>query len=133
MVDDADDQRRARTVKRISDMQLAPVKTLPMTLFTLWMVGNDIHIFSIMFVSMAVSQPFAALLNTSKTFQFFESDPTVATELFRGKIIHMLCCCVAIAVGLVKLGWMGLMPTSAADWMDHGRPTTMERAYGVFA
>lgn len=124
-----DELQRTRKLKRISDMQLSPVKALPMTMLMLWMVGSDIHIFSIYFVANAISAPVQQIMNTGKTFSFFDGDNTISAEVFRGKIIYTLCCLVALCVGFVKLSWMGLLPTGQADWMDHSRPRLSETSF----
>lgn len=122
--------KRLRVQKRLMDLQFGPVKALPMTLFMLWMVGNDISLFSIMFVGMAVSNPITSLLGTNKLFESFDEmireDPSLRSSVTQAKLIYAACCVVAFVVGLVKLSWMGLMPVSSLDWMDHRPPTAAE-------
>eukprot|EP00658_Telonema_sp_P-2_P064236 TRINITY_DN53159_c0_g1_i1.p1 TRINITY_DN53159_c0_g1~~TRINITY_DN53159_c0_g1_i1.p1 ORF type:complete len:118 (-),score=35.93 TRINITY_DN53159_c0_g1_i1:60-413(-) len=61
-----DEVQHSRKLKRIQALQISPVTQLPMTLFMLWMVGNEIQIFSIMFVGMSVMNPIqSCLLYTS--------------------------------------------------------------------
>lgn len=126
--------RRQRVQKRIMDVQLGPIKSLPMTLFMLWMVGNDISLFSIMFVGMAVVNPIQSLLGTNKTFEMFsgdaKEDPALNGTILQGRVIFAACCVAALAVGIMKLSWMGLMPVSAVDWMDHRPPQYRELAVG---
>ena len=118
-------QARTRMLNRINGMQFQPVTQLPMTVFMLWMSGNDIHIFSIMMTGMAIYQPFNSLIGTNTAFKMFENDKTIASDVFRGKLVYAACCCVALLVGLVKLSWMGLLPTSASDWMEHAYNAAM--------
>ena len=117
-----------RKLKRINDISYGPVKSLPMTLFMLWMVGNDIHIFSIMMISMAITTPMGSLMQTGNVFKMFEGDESVKGKLPLAKLTYAACCLAALAVGLVKLSWMGLLPTAYADWMDHTPPTVRETA-----
>ncbi len=112
----------ARKVRRINDVQLSPVKQLPMTMFMLWMAGSDIHIFSIMMTGMAIMGPISALGNVNSVFRVFEGDAAVKAQVFQGKLIYLACCIVALGVGLAKLHFMGLLPTAAADWIDHSPP-----------
>ena len=119
---------RARKLRKLNDMQLAPANSLPMMMFMLWMAGNDIHIFSILITGTAVSQPFSLALNVGGTFKVFEDDPSIKGDLWRAKTVYLLCCVVAMVVGLIKLSWMGLMPFAASDWVDHTPPTYVSLA-----
>ena len=120
----------ARKTKKLFDMQISPLKALPMTMFMLYMVGNEIQIFSIMFVGMSIISPITTFFQAGSSFAMFAGDDTVRSEVTRAKLCFQACCCVALAVGLVKLSWMGLLPTAAVDWMDHSRPFVVERSWG---
>jgi hypothetical protein len=125
--------QHARKVRRISDLQLGPVKSLPMTMFMLWMAGSDIHIFSIMMTGMAIYQPLQALGNTGSVFKMFSDEPALRGDVMRARLIYMACCLVALGVGLAKLHFMGLLPTSAVDWIDHATPFYQETTTTHFA
>ena len=125
-------QQQERKLRRIRSLQFQPATSLPMTLFMLWMVGNDISIFTIMFVGMSISNPIGALMNTGKVFAMFDSDPTVKKDVALAKLIHAACCLLALGVGLMKLSWMGLLPVSAIDWMDHSPPKYAELSFSSF-
>jgi hypothetical protein len=125
--------QHARKVRRINDMMLAPVKSLPMTLFMLWMAGNDIHIFSIMMTFMAITGPLTALGQTTSIFQMFADDTSVRSDVTKGKLVYVACCLVAFVVGLTKLHWMGLLPIAASDWVDHSAPFYAETTSTHFA
>lgn len=126
--------KRQRTQRKLTAMQFDPVRSLPMTLFMLWMVGNDISLFSIMFVGMAVTNPITTLLGTQKIFEQFEEsvreDPSLRSTVTTAKLIYAVSCVGALVVGLVKISWMGLLPVSVSDWMDHRPPTITEFSYG---
>lgn len=127
---------RARINARLNDIRLAPVKQLPMTGFMMWMVGNDVSIFSIMFVGMAVVNPLQSILNVGKHFTDFEEDAEadreVRTAVNQSKWIYIGCCLVAFLVALVKLSWMDLLPVNAMDWMVNTPPSYKENSVGVF-
>ena len=115
-------ERRERKLKRLNGMQMSPVSSLPMNLFMLWMAGNEIGIFSIMITGNAIYSPISQLLKTNETFAAFNGDDEVKEELFRCKLVYAAMCVVALLVGLAKLHFMGLLPTAAADWLDHTPP-----------
>jgi hypothetical protein len=115
-------ERRERKVRRITGIQMSPVSSLPMTLIMLWMAGNDIQMFSIMITGNAIYQPIAMLAQTGAQFASFDGDADVKDDLIKGKLIYAAMCVVALLVGLAKLHFMGLLPTAAADWLDHAPP-----------
>ncbi len=121
--------RRSRIKRRIFALQFQPVAQLPMTLFLLWMVGNEIGIFSIMFVGMAITNPINALLDTKRVFEQFDGDvaedSSLRNDVLVGRLCYAGCCVIAMFVGLLKVSWMGLLPVSAVDWLSHA-PTACE-------
>lgn len=125
-------QQHERKLRRIRSMQFQPVTSLPMTLFMLWMVGNDLSIFSIMFVGMSIMNPISSLMNTPKTFQIFDGEADVKKDVAMAKLIYAACCLVALGVGLMKVSWMGLLPVNAIDWLDHAPPKYAEVSFASF-
>eukprot|EP00742_Colponemidia_sp_Colp-10_P024906 GILJ01030030.1.p1 GENE.GILJ01030030.1~~GILJ01030030.1.p1 ORF type:complete len:147 (-),score=20.83 GILJ01030030.1:34-426(-) len=125
-------QQHERKLRRIRSLQFQPVTSLPMTLFMLWMVGNDLSIFSIMFVGMSIMTPITSLMNTPKTFQMFEGEADVRKDVALAKLIYGVCCLAALGVGLMKVSWMGLLPVNAIDWLDHSPPRYAEVSFASF-
>ncbi|ESL10812.1 hypothetical protein TRSC58_01448 [Trypanosoma rangeli SC58] len=130
------DMQRVRALRMLSDLRMQPLKSLPMTLFLLWMVGNDVGIFTIMFVGMAVVNPLQSIVGTNNVFKAFEEeaekDANVRSALSQSKLMYIASCLVAFAVALVKLNWMGLMPVNAMDWLDSTPPDYKEYVQGFF-
>ena len=116
------EERRQRKINKMNSMQFSPVGSLPITALMLWMAGNDIHMFSIMITGNAIYAPIGALLSTGANFVQFQGDDEVKHDLWRCKLVYALMCLVALLVGLGKLHFMGLLPTSMADWLDHTPP-----------
>ncbi|KPA83190.1 putative mitochondrial hypothetical protein [Leptomonas pyrrhocoris] len=127
---------RHRVISRLNDIRLQPLKQLPMTAFMMWMVGNDVSIFSIMFVGMAVVNPLQSIFSAGKTFEDFEEDAKadrqIRSAVNQSKWIYIGCCLVAFLVALVKLNWMELLPVSSMDWMDNTPPAYGEFSTGAF-
>ncbi|AAZ11822.1 Protein of unknown function (DUF1077), putative [Trypanosoma equiperdum] len=130
------DASTARTHRRLNDLRMQPLSSLPMTIFMMWMVGNDVSIFSIVFVGMAVTNPLQSMLGAAKVFEEFneeaEKDPHVRSAVGHSKLIYIACCFAALAVALIKLNWMGLMPVNAMDWLDSTPPQYKEQSMGTF-
>ncbi|CAD2218145.1 hypothetical protein AGDE_02611 [Angomonas deanei] len=126
---------RQRVNYQINSLRLQPVSSLPMNLFLMWMVGNDVSMFSIMFVGMAVVNPISSILSVNKTFAGFEEeaakDKQIMSSLKLGKLIYVGCCIVGFLVALLKLTWMGLVPILSMDWMSTTVPAYKERSFGV--
>lgn len=127
---------RHRVMARLSEIRTQPLKQLPMTVFMMWMVGNEVSIFSIMFVGMAVVNPLQSILSAGKLFADFEEDSKadrqIRSAVNQARWIYIGCCLVAFLVALVKLNWMELLPVSSMDWMDNTPPTYQELSSGVF-
>ena len=114
--------RRTRKTNRINQLQMSPLSNIPVTLLMLWLSGNEIGMISIMMTFNAISAPISQLANITQAFVGFSNDPEVKEEVVRAKLIYFACCLVGLAIGLGKLHYMGLLPTGAADWLDHSPP-----------
>ena len=130
------------------EVALAPAKSIPMTLFMLYMVGNSIQIFSIIITFMNIMNPIKAIMQTGGVFESFaakEEDEDVgagrpaaaatsssrrtatsaaefqAKQLVKVKIVYVLCNLLSLACGLYKMSSLGLLPTYLSDWIGSGR------------
>jgi len=92
----------------------APGKQLFMTAFMLYMAGNTLQIFSIMMLGMALWQPIQRLMSMSSAFSKFAESHV---DLSIPKILYGLCNLAGVALALYKVNSMGLLPTSALDWI----------------
>lgn len=96
-------------LKKAWEVALAPVKSLPMTAFMMYMSGNSLQIFSIMMVVMAFKNPLMGLVSTNQAFERFQTD-SIAGQLIQVKLVYIACQIVALAVGVWKINSMGLLP-----------------------
>ncbi|KAI1430083.1 hypothetical protein F5Y12DRAFT_709636 [Xylaria sp. FL1777] len=103
-------------LKKAWEVALAPVKSLPMTFFMMYMSGNSLQIFSIMMVYMAFKNPIVGLVGTNQAFERFESDTNKA-KILQVKLAYIVMQLVALAVGIWKVNGMGLLPTTRSDWL----------------
>ncbi|AEO68744.1 uncharacterized protein THITE_121508 [Thermothielavioides terrestris NRRL 8126] len=94
-------------LKKVWEVALGPIKSLPMTAIMMYMSGNSLQIFSIMMVYMAFKNPIMGILGTNQAFERFETDSN------RAKIFQL----VALALGIWKVNSMGLLPTTRSDWL----------------
>lgn len=128
--------QRQRVNARLNDIRMQPMKQLPMTIFMMWMVGNDVSIFSIMFVGMAVINPLQSAFAVNSAFSDFEedanSDRVIRASVNQSKWIYIGCSIAAFCVAMVKLTWMGLLPVNSMDWMSSTPPSYGEYSTGAF-
>lgn len=96
-------------LKKAWEVALAPVKSLPMTFFMMYMSGNSLQIFSIMMVFMAFKNPVVGLFGTNQAFERFESDTNKA-KIVQVKLAYIAMQLVALGVGIWKVNGMGLLP-----------------------
>lgn len=130
-----EEARRNRAIGQMNILRLQPVKQLPMTLLFLWMSGNDVSIFTITFLGMALMNPLSALFTINKTFEPFAADAAkdsqVKAFMSQSKLMYAGCCLVALWVALLKLYWMSLLPLYMIDWMSSKPIMNTEKIYGA--
>lgn len=116
------EEQRQRKLNRLNALGMSPASSIPLTCLMLWLCGNDIGIFSIMMTGNAISSPIMQLIGANQQFAVFQKDEEVKEDVLKSKLMYMGLCFVALLIGLAKLHFMGLLPTSAADWLDHTPP-----------
>jgi len=99
-------------IKRSWDVALQPLKSVPMNLFMMYMVGSSISIFPIMMVGMMFVRPIRALLSMNTTFKMLEGTHAISQIL-----VYILGQIVALGLALYKCQSMGLLPTHSSDWL----------------
>lgn len=90
---------------------------------------KNLQIFSLMMVAMLFKGPLQAIAATNTMFTKLE------TEGNKGKMIlvkatYVAMQCMLLALGVWKIGQMGLLPTTQSDWVAfEGERNCLERAY----
>jgi len=92
----------------------SPGKQLLMTGFMLWMSGSSLQIFSIMMVAHSLFQPMQKIYTTGQAFSKYSQSNV---DLIGPKIIYIALNFLGVCVALYKCQTLGLLPTSALDWM----------------
>uniref|UniRef100_A0A7S3LQY2 ER membrane protein complex subunit 4 n=1 Tax=Aplanochytrium stocchinoi TaxID=215587 RepID=A0A7S3LQY2_9STRA len=101
---------------QLMNVAKAPGKQLFMTGFMLWMSGSSMNIFSIMMTGMALWTPLKTLLSMNQTFEKFNDLPNGA--IMQAKVIFLFLNGIGLAMGVYKLGNMGLLPLYSSDWIS---------------
>ena len=95
--------------KELRTKSLSPLQSLPTTMLTLWMCGNNIHLFNITFIVMALVQPVRMLASTGKCFMSYP-EVELREDVKRAQVIYILLSLVALGVGILKCVRLGLIP-----------------------
>lgn len=111
------EMQNAAKQRHAMNIAYGPGKNLLSTAFMLWMSGSSIQIFSIMMTAMALINPLKALAAISEPFKQFEKEEGVDLKI--PKLIFASLQLLSLGVALYKCSTMGLLPLTAADWIDY--------------
>ncbi|KAI0261068.1 DUF1077-domain-containing protein [Gloeopeniophorella convolvens] len=109
--------------KRAWDFAIAPVKSLPMQAFMLYMSGGGVQIFSMGIVAVLLLSPFKNMAAMNTAFAPFAPGPASSpsakalSTLPLQKLAYLACNIATLALGLWKCRSMGLLPTGTGDWL----------------
>ena len=103
---------------RIRSLGRAPLRSIPMTLFMLWMIGNEIHLFSIVVTVMSILQPIKAIMSLASHFNTYEHDAELQPAVRAAKWNFALFNLIALSVVVLKCMWMGLIPITQYEWLN---------------
>ncbi|CAO3688206.1 unnamed protein product [Rhizopus stolonifer] len=111
-------------MKRAWDVALAPAKSVPMSLFMMYMSGNSLQIFSVMITAtMLFLQPIKAIMSAQETFSRFEStDSKQKIDLTLPKLSFIGLQVIVILLGIYRVNSMGLLPNTTSDWLTFIKP-----------
>ncbi|KAG1466933.1 hypothetical protein G6F55_000169 [Rhizopus delemar] len=121
---DKDDQA-ALKMRRAWDVALVPAKSIPMSLFMMYMSGNSLQIFSVMITAtMLFMQPIKAIMSAQETFSRFESTGSKKqeTDLTLPKLSFIGLQLIVILLGVYRVNSMGLLPNTTSDWLSFIKP-----------
>jgi len=93
------------------DAAKSPSKNIPMTLFMLWMIGNSVHIFSLLVTVYSLINPVTAILQLKTVFEKYEGNESLILQ----KLVYILLNLLIISFAVYKCWSLGLLPT-ASDW-----------------
>ncbi|KAI9358333.1 hypothetical protein DFJ73DRAFT_957800 [Zopfochytrium polystomum] len=134
-------------LKKSWDVALAPLKSIPMNAFMLYMSGNSVQIFSILVTVMLFWNAAKAMLSLPQAFEKFDirrkaggdgasSNSTGASgsassgglgailsdPLLVPKLVFIVAQILTMGLGVYKCGSMGLLPTAQSDWLAFLEP-----------
>merc|ERR1712039_695382 len=118
MDDGGADKRRGRgsneelLTKKAWEIAIAPIQSVGMNLFMLWMSGSSPGIFNVMILGYCLTSIAGQISRVNTAFTAFK---TIDTTL--QKLAYLALCSVSLAYLLYHASGMGLLPTSTGDWI----------------
>ncbi|KAK9452475.1 hypothetical protein V1511DRAFT_507625 [Dipodascopsis uninucleata] len=110
------DERDTLKIKKAWEIALAPSKSLPMNAIMSYFSGSSLQIFSLTMTFMLFSNPIKAIANVGPAFSRYEGEST-GSRLLQAKLVFIGLQLLTIAVGIWKMGSMGVLPTKRSDWL----------------
>merc|ERR1712060_556470 len=114
--------------KKAWETAIAPIQSVGMNLFMLWMSGSSPGIFNVMILGYCLTSIVGQFSRVNTAFTAFKSIDTTLQ-----KLAYLALCTVSLAYLLYHASGMGLLPTSSGDWAQF-IPTTevSELSGGIF-
>merc|ERR1719188_2900833 len=98
--------------KKAWETAIAPIQSVGMNLFMLWMSGSSPGIFNVMILGYCFTSIIGQFSKVNTVFQGFKTIDTTFQ-----KLAYLALCSVSLAYLLYHASGMGLLPTSSGDWI----------------
>eukprot|EP00747_Dinoflagellata_sp_TGD_P165150 gnl/TRDRNA2_/TRDRNA2_186044_c0_seq1.p1 gnl/TRDRNA2_/TRDRNA2_186044_c0~~gnl/TRDRNA2_/TRDRNA2_186044_c0_seq1.p1 ORF type:complete len:181 (-),score=43.64 gnl/TRDRNA2_/TRDRNA2_186044_c0_seq1:73-615(-) len=98
--------------KKAWETALAPVQSVGMNLFMLWMSGSSPGIFNVMILGYCLTSIISQYTRMQTAFQNYKSIDTTMQ-----KLAYFALCTASLAYLMWHASGMGLLPTSSGDWI----------------
>merc|ERR1719221_286128 len=112
------DKRKSKTTnqelleKKAWEIAIAPIQSVGMNLFMLWMSGSSPGIFNVMILGYCLTSIVGQFSRVNTAFVSFKSIDTTLQ-----KLAYLALCSVSLAYLLYHASGLGLLPTSSGDWI----------------
>mmetsp|Transcript_2394 Transcript_2394/g.4810 ORF Transcript_2394/g.4810 Transcript_2394/m.4810 type:complete len:192 (-) Transcript_2394:209-784(-) len=112
------EKKKAHVEGRAWEIATGPGKQFMMTAFMIYMMGSGVHIMNIMFTVYQLMAPIKALTMLGQVFQpISEAAKDLGVDLTLHKLVFIACQGAIFLFIMYRFGSMGLLPTSASDWL----------------
>merc|ERR1719254_185402 len=98
--------------KKAWETAIAPIQSVGMNLFMLWMSGSSPGIFNVMVLGYCLTSIVGQFSRVNTAFASFKTIDTMLQ-----KLAYLALCSVSLAYLLYHASGMGLLPTSSGDWI----------------
>eukprot|EP00802_Teleaulax_amphioxeia_P026134 Tamp_27140.p1 GENE.Tamp_27140~~Tamp_27140.p1 ORF type:complete len:192 (+),score=51.58 Tamp_27140:56-577(+) len=106
---------------RAWEIAVSPGKQFMMTAFMMWMMGSGVHIMNIIFTFYQIVGPLQGLFKVNQVFRQGNLDENAkesGVDLLLQKLVYVAAQLAVLLYILNRFGNMGLLPTSAGDWVS---------------
>lgn len=110
-----DKRQREILLKQASQVARSPMSNIVMQVFMMWMMGSNLHIFSIFMIYQMMSGPIKSMMNVQTAFSRFSS---LGSEILFHKLTYIGINIALLCLGLWKLNGIGLLPTKPSDYVS---------------
>merc|ERR1719333_967262 len=98
--------------KKAWETAIAPIQSVGMNLFMLWMSGSSPGIFNVMILGYCLTSVVGQYSRVNQAFAGFKAIDTTLQ-----KMAYFALCTVSLAYLLYHMSNMGVLPTSSGDWI----------------
>merc|ERR1712232_1512709 len=98
--------------KKAWETAIAPIQSVGMNLFMLWMSGSSPGIFNVMILAYCITSIISQYSRMNSAFAGFKAIDTTLQ-----KMAYFALCTVSLAYLLYHMSNMGVLPTSSGDWI----------------
>merc|ERR1712232_1281122 len=98
--------------KKAWEIAIAPIQSVGMNLFMLWMSGSSPGIFNVMILAYCITSIIGQYSRMNSAFAGFKVIDTTLQ-----KMAYFALCTVSLAYLLYHMSNMGVLPTSSGDWI----------------
>mmetsp|Transcript_98297 Transcript_98297/g.158509 ORF Transcript_98297/g.158509 Transcript_98297/m.158509 type:complete len:188 (+) Transcript_98297:42-605(+) len=113
------EKKQAYLTSRAWEIATSPGKQFMMTAFMMWMMGSGVHIMNIIFTFYQIVGPVQGLFKVGTVFKGLEeSAKEQGVDLLLQKLVYVAAQGAVLLYILHRFGNMGLLPTSAGDWVS---------------
>uniref|UniRef100_A0A6U5AXI6 ER membrane protein complex subunit 4 n=1 Tax=Hemiselmis andersenii TaxID=464988 RepID=A0A6U5AXI6_HEMAN len=112
------EKKKAHVDSRAWEIATGPGKQFMMTAFMLYMMGSGVHIMNIIFTVYQLINPVKGVMSIGQVFQpISEAAKDLGVDLTLHKLVFIACQGAIFLFIVYRFGSMGLLPTSASDWL----------------
>ena len=101
--------------KKIWELAIKPVKSVPMNALMMYMSPNSIQIISIMMTVTLFFNSLRDILSVNRAFANTEAESDY--DMFVMKTVYVISCSGNLLLGIWKLNSLGLIPNRTSDWL----------------
>lgn len=121
---------KALLEKKAWETVMAPVQSVGMNIFMIWMSGSSPGIFSVMMLGYSITSITTQFGNLNRSFEPYVQG---GIDVTLQKVAYFAICTASLAYVLWHASGMGLLPTASGDWTSRIKPMSVIEVGSVAA